>query len=369
MDLFIRLKRNQSSLISNKTVVFLIRQKQIFIDFSETTKIKSLKKYITNRLNNKYLDLLYNGHTVNNEMDLNDLCNNNQKIRRLFFQVIDKKEAKLAKEEEIKINNYKNEIIEMNNNNSYLNNELLKLKEENNEKNREMQNSTEKCNDINKIYEKQEEEIHQLKKELSKINNNIDEINKINMDNKKYLIENKELKIIGDNKAKTANNSIVHLASVYTIEGKNNNSSNNNKQLNYNTLKKQGNNSIDNSTMNTNNYASLNNSENAIDSTNASYAKTPDKKLENKNKDIIKEVKEVIDDKELIKKGYNPKNIEINLKTIDKDLSIKDNNLINSIKKWFIIFKYLDIKEQLLFSITNKENCNMCFMLLDILYI
>jgi hypothetical protein len=305
MDLFIRLKRNQSSLISNKTVVFLInREKQIFIDFSETTKIKSLKKYITNRLNNKYLDLLYNGHTVNNEMDLNDLCNNNQKIRRLFFQVIDKKEAKLAKEEEIKINNYKNEIIEMNNNNSNLNNELLKLKEENNEKNREMQNSTEKCNDINKIYEKQEEEIHQLKKELSKINNNIDEINKINMDNKKYLIENKELKIIGDNKAKTANNSIVHLASVYTIEGKNNNSSNNNKQLNYNTLKKQGNNSIDNSTMNINNYASLNNSENAIDSTNASYAKTSDKKLENKNKDIINEVKEVKDDKELIKKGY-----------------------------------------------------------------
>ena len=375
MELFRLLRRNKSLLISKKTVVFIIsRQKQIFTDFSDNTKIKTLKKYITNHLNNKHLDLLYNGHTVNNELCLNDLCHNNENIKRLFFQVIDNMEAKLVKEEELKIKNYKNEIIEMNNNNSNLNNELLKLKKENNEKKLEMQNATEKFNDINKIYEKQEEEIHELKKELSKINDDINEMNKINMDNNKYLIENKEFEIIGENKMKK-DNSVVFLASVYTIEGKDNNNNNNisnnisNNKMRLsanNILKKQRNNSIDISTINTNNNLSMNNSENVMDTSNisASYATVPDKKKETKNTEIIKEEKK-LSQTELIKKGYKSKYIEFNINLIDKDLCVKNNIHINNIKKWFTIFTYLDIKEQLLFSVTNKENgiCVLYFWL------
>ena len=353
MEIYKKIRRNSSLLLTKKTVVYIVNsQKQIFTEFSENTKIITLKKYIANYLNNKYIDILYNGHTVNNNLYINDLCRYNQKIKRLFFQVIDKKEAKLVKEEELKIKNYKNEINEINNNNFQLNNELLKLKKENSEKNLENKNSTEKCDNINKIYEKQEEEINELKKELSKINDNINEMNNFNMDNSKYLIENKELEIISKNKIKKSN-SIVFLASTYTIAGKDSiskNLSNNKKQLTANILKKQRFNSIETSTINTNNNVSSNNSEVLIDSNNVLYTNGSAKKEENKKINIIEK------DREKIKRGYNPKYIEFDFKLIDKDLSIDNNTIINSIKKWFTIFKYLDINEQLLFSIANKAN-------------
>ena len=352
MEIYKKIKRNSSLLLTKKTVVYIVNsQKQVFTEFSENTKIITIKKYIANYLNNKYIDLLYNGHTVNNNLYLNELCRYNQKIKRLFFQVIDKKEAKLLKEEELKIKNYKNEINEINNNNFQLNNELLKLKKENSEKNLENKNSTEKCDNINKIYEKQNEEINELKEELSKLNNNINEMKNFNMDNSKYLIENKEFEIISKNKIKKSN-SIVFLASTYTISGNDNiskNLSNNKKQLTANILKKQRFNSIDNSTINSNNNVSSNNSE-VIDTNNVTYTNSSAKKEENKKINIIEK------DREKIKKGYNPKYIEFNFKLIDKDLSIDNNTIINTIKKWFTIFKYLDINEQLLFSMTNKVN-------------
>ena len=352
MEIYKKIKRNSSLLLTKKTVVYIVNsQKQVFTEFSENTKIITIKKYIANYLNNKYIDLLYNGHTVNNNLYLNELCRYNQKIKRLFFQVIDKKEAKLLKEEELKIKNYKNEINEINNNNFQLNNELLKLKKENSEKNLENKNSTEKCDNINKIYEKQNEEINELKEELSKLNNNINEMKNFNMDNSKYLIENKEFEIISKNKIKKSN-SIVFLASTYTISGNDNiskNLSTNKKQLTANILKKQRFNSIDNSTINSNNNVSSNNSE-VIDTNNVTYTNSSAKKEENKKINIIEK------DREKIKKGYNPKYIEFNFKLIDKDLSIDNNTIINTIKKWFTIFKYLDINEQLLFSMTNKVN-------------
>jgi len=352
MEIYKKIKRNSSLLLTKKTVVYIVNsQKQVFTEFSENTKIITIKKYIANYLNNKYIDLLYNGHTVNNNLYLNELCRYNQKIKRLFFQVIDKKEAKLLKEEELKIKNYKNEINEINNNNFQLNNELLKLKKENSEKNLENKNSTEKCDNINKIYEKQNEEINELKEELSKLNNNINEMKNFNMDNSKYLIENKEFEIISKNKIKKSN-SIVFLASTYTISGNDNiskNLSTNKKQLTANILKKQRFNSIENSTINSNNNVSSNNSE-VIDTNNVTYTNSSAKKEENKKINIIEK------DREKIKKGYNPKYIEFNFKLIDKDLSIDNNTIINTIKKWFTIFKYLDINEQLLFSMTNKVN-------------
>ena len=125
MELLLKLKRNSSLLKSKKTVIFIVNpEKQIFTEFSENTNILSIKKYISSYLNNKYINILYKDRTVNNKLNLNDLCRNNRDIKRLLFQVINKKEAKIVKEEENKINNYQKEINEIKNNNLNLNNEL-----------------------------------------------------------------------------------------------------------------------------------------------------------------------------------------------------------------------------------------------------
>ena len=376
MELYKRLKRHSSLLISKKSVIFLINsEKQIFTEFTENTTILSLRKYITHYLNIKYIDILFNGRSVSNDLNLNDLCRNNKKIKRLFFQVINKKEAKRVKEEEKKIKIYKKEINEINYNNYNLNNELLKLKKENSEKKLENKNSAEKCKKINDIYEKQEQEINELKKELIKINDDIKEINNINMISKTLLIEeNNKFEILSKSKIKKSN-SIVFLASTYTIIGQNNNST---KEISNKTHskekfeKKSKSYSVDYSTVNSNinnstyNNVTSNNSEIIIDTNNNNnnYICTTEstKKDTYRNNDIIDK------DKEIIKKGYNPKYFEINFKLIDKDLSIESSVIFNNIKKWFAIFKYLDINSLLFFSLINKEN-GICIIYYWIYYL
>lgn len=358
MQIYRKYKRYSSLLVSKKTVIFIINsEKQVFTEFNANTNIFSLKKYISQHLNNKYIDILYNGHIVNNELNLNYLCGYNDKIKRLFFQVINKKEAKRIKEEEKKINNYKKEIIEIKNNNLNLNNDLLKLKKENNEKNLENKNFETKYENINEIYQKQEKEINELKSELTKINDNINEIN----DKNKYLIENyNKFEIISNKKLKKSN-SIVFLASTYTIngKGKNNDSkflNNNKKQLTSNILKKTKSNILDNSKINSN---TPNISEIRTNS-DPNYIYT----TASKTIDIIDK------DKEIIKKGYNPKNLEINFKLIDKDFPNEQSNsyLANNIKKLFTIFKFIDINDQLLFSVVNKKK-GICVLYYWIYYL
>ena len=376
MELYKRLKRHSSLLISKKSVIFLINpEKQIFTEFTENTTILSLRKYITHYLNIKYIDILFNGRSVSNDLNLNDLCRNNKKIKRLFFQVINKKEAKRVKEEEKKIKIYKNEINEINYNNYNLNNELLKLKRENSEKKLENKNSAEKCKKINDIYEKQEEEINELKKELTKINDGIKEMNNINIISKTLLIEeNNKFEIISKNKIKKSN-SVVFLASTYTIIGQHSNSTNdiyNKNQSKEKFEKKTKSFSIDYSTVNSNinnnsicNNGTSNNSEIIIDSNNNNnYICT----TESTKKDTYRNIDLIDKDKEIIKKGYNPKYFEINFKSIDKDLLIDNSGIISNIKKWFTIFKYLDINSLLLFSLINKEN-GICILYYWVYYL
>ena len=351
MELLLKLKRNSSLLKSKKTVIFIVNpEKQIFTEFSENTNILSIKKYISSYLNNKYIDILYKGRTVNNKLNLNDLCRNNRDIKRLLFQVINKKEAKIVKEEENKINNYQKEINEIKNNNLNLNNELSQLKKENSKKEIEIKNSDEKCKNINDLYEKQEQEINELRKELTKINDDINHINNINMDNKDYSIEkNIKVEILNRNNIKKSN-SIVNSVTTYTINGKRN-VMDDKKQLTDNLMKKPKSYSVDYSTINSNiNNTSNNNSEVIIDSNNNYIYTTCSTKNEMiKKTDLI--------DKEIIQKGYNPKYLEINFKSIYKELSLEENDKnINNIKKWFIVFKFLNLDDQLSFSLIDKQN-------------
>ena len=270
MEIYKKLRRHSSILLSKKTVVFIVNyQKQIFTEFSDNTKIISLKKYIQHNLNNKYIDILYNGHTVKNDWSLSDLCRNNQKFKRLFFTVVNKKEAKLVKDEEMKAQNYEKKIMEMKNNNYKLNNELLKLQKEDNDNKLKNKNSSEKCKNINQIYIQQEEEINKLTKELSQINENIDAINK-NLENSKCMAEShSRFEITSKNNFKKAN-SIVHLETTYTIKGKNSDKSlmNTKKQFSAMNLQKPRI-SGDNTNLNTNtNNASSNNSEVVITTSN-----------------------------------------------------------------------------------------------------
>ena len=336
---------SQSSiLISKKTVIFLVNQeKQIFTEFAENTSVLSLKKYIINYLNNKYIDILYNGQTVNNKLSLNDLCRNNRKIKRLLFQVIDKKEAKRVKEEEKKMKIYAKEINEIKNNNYNLSNELQKLKKENSEKKLETKNSDDKFKNINDIFEKQKEEIKELQNELTKINDNIDHINKFYMDN--YLIEeNNKFEIISRNMIKKSN-SIEYLTSSLTIIGNINKASKNSKSRSFDYTTTNSN--INNTT----NNVTITNSEAITDSNNNNnILMTGSNKNETKIIDIIDK------DKEIIKKGYNPQYFEIDFKSIDKDLSLENNPIIDNFKKWFTIFKFLDINDHVLFSLIDKQN-------------
>ena len=352
MEIYKRFRRHSTLLMSKKTVIFLVNsQKQIFTEFTETTNILSLKKYIQHNLNNKNIDLLFNNQIISNNLNLNDLCRGNPNIRRLFFQVINKKEAKRIKEEEKKINKYEKEIKEIKTNNYNLNNKLIKLKKENTQKNLESQDIAEKCKNINEIYEKQEGEINKLKNELTKINDSINRINNIFNNNKTYLIESRnKFEIINNTKFKKSK-SIIYLASTYTITGKNKNSTNifnSQSHLTTNQSKRPKSNSVDISLINSINNISLNNSEIITDSNNYTTAST-------KKENNLKSNK--IDDKEMIKKGYNPKYFEINFNQIGKDLSLENNDIIiNNIRKWFTIFKYLDLNDQLLFSLIDKNN-------------
>ena len=339
--------KQKSILSSKKTVIFLVsREKQIFTEFTENTSVLSLKKYITNYLNNKYLDILYNGQTVRNKLILNDLCRNNRNIKRLLFQVINKKEAKRVKEEEKKMKIYTKEINEIKNNNYNLNNELQKLKKENSEEKLETKNSDDKFKNINDIYEKQQEEIKELQNELTKINDDIDYINKFYMNNKNYLIEeNNKFEIISRNMIKKSN-SIEYLASSLTIIGNINKASKNPKSRSFDYTT-----TTNSNVNNTTNNMTLTNSEIVTDSNNNNILTTGSNKKEtNKIIDIIDK------DKEIIKKGYNPQYFEIDFKTIDKDLSLENNPNIDNFKKWFTIFKYLDINNQLLFSLIDRQN-------------
>ena len=352
MEIYKRFRRNNTLLISKKTVIFIINsEKQIFTEFTETTSVSSLKKYIQHYLNNKYIDILFDNQVIHNNLNLNDLCRGNPNIRRLFFQVINQKDAKVIKEEVKRINKYKKEINEIKNNNFNLNSELIKLKKENTQKNLENQDIAEKCKNINEIYEKQEGEINELKNELIKINDNINQINNNFKNNKTYLIESRnKFEIVSNNKFKKSK-SIIYLASTYTIAGRNNNSTNifnTQSHLTTNQSKMAKSNSVDYSTVNSNNNITLTNSEIVTESNN--YTTSSTKKENNLKNNIIDK------DKEIIKKGYNPKYLDINFKHIGEDLSIEKNDTVNNIKKWFTMFKYLDLNEQLLFSLIDKKN-------------
>ena len=198
---------------------------------------------------------------------------------------------------------------------------------------------------------------------MIKINDDIKEINSINTISKTLLIEeNNKFEIISNNKIKKSN-SIVFLASTYTIFGQNSNLKNDNcnKNKSKDNEKKPKSYSVDYSTVNSNinnnsiyNNASSNNSEIVIESNNNNnnnYICT----TESTKKDTYRNFDVIDKDKEIIKKGYNPKYFEINLKSIDKDLSIENSNIINKIKKLFTVFKYLDINDLLFFSLINKE--------------
>ena len=357
MEIYKRFRRNNTLLISKKTVIFIINsEKQIFTEFTETTSVSSLKKYIQHYLNNKYIDILFDNQVIHNNLNLNDLCRGNPNIRRLFFQVINQKDAKVIKEEVKRINKYKKEINEIKNNNFNLNSELIKLKKENTQKNLENQDIAEKCKNINEIYEKQEGEINELKNELIKINDNINQINNNFKNNKTYLIESRnKFEIVSNNKFKKSK-SIIYLASTYTIAGRNNNSTNifnTQSHLTTNQSKMAKSNSVDYSTVNSNNNITLTNSEIVTESNN--YTTSSTKKENNLKNNIIDK------DKEIIKKGYNPKYLDINFKQIGEDLSIEKNDTVNNIKKWFTIFKYLDLNEQLLFSLIDKKN-GLCIL-------
>jgi len=370
MEIYKKLRRHNSILFSKKTVVFIVNyQKQIFTEFSDNTKIISLKKYIQHNLNNKYIDILYNGHTVKNDWSLSDLCRDNQRFKRLFFTVVNKKEAKLVKDEEKKAQNYEKQIMEMKNNNYKVNNELLKLQKEDSDNKLKNKNSSEKCKNINQIYIQQEEEINKLTKELSQINENIDLIHK-NLENSKYMAESHNRFEINSNNKFKKSNSIVYLETTYTIKGKGSQKSliNTKKQFLAMDLKKPRI-SGDNTTINTNtNNASSNNSEIVITSSNKNNTNATantDNNLptktdeENEQKNYIKDI--IDKNKEIINKGYNPKLLEIKFKSIDKDLSLENNPMIESIKNWFTIFQFLDLNDQLLFSSTNKQN-SLCLL-------
>jgi hypothetical protein len=167
------------------------------------------------------------------------------------------------------------------------------------------------------------------------------------------------------------------LETTYTIKGKNADKSlmNTKKQISAMNLKKPRI-SGDNTTITSNtNNASSNNSEVVITSSNKNNTNATantDNNLptktdeENDQKNYIKDL--IDKNKEIINKGYNPKFLEINFKSIDKELSLENNPFIDSIKKWFTIFKYLDLNDELLFSSTNKQN-GLCILYYWIYYL
>lgn len=217
------IQRNQFSLRPNiKVIIFVEPGKLIFAEFSKSTQIFSIKKYIEKYMNTNKFDLQFNGNILNCDLYLDELCNNNSDGNRIFLKVIKKKNKfDLLKE-------YKKDIINYEEKNKNLNNELLKMKKENDNKEYSNKIIEQKYKNINAIYSRKKIEIDELKKKLKEINEDINKINikeRKNRNNRKYSMENR------DNFAlKTFNNTLNKSKSIiYSINGKNYHSKNYNR--------------------------------------------------------------------------------------------------------------------------------------------
>ena len=208
-------KKHNSIFIPKRKVVIMIEPgKFIFAEFSETTNIFSIKKYIEKFLNKKKFDLVYNNIIINNDTYLGELCYNNPNIERFFFQVIKNNDKKK------RIEKYKRDINNFEEDNKHLSNELIKLRKENDNKQYINKISEEKCKNINAIYFKKMDEINELKQKLKQINDNINIMttnDKKNKNRRQYSIESNNNFLL-KNKIKVfqKSNSVF-----YSINGKN----------------------------------------------------------------------------------------------------------------------------------------------------
>ena len=157
------LQKHNSISIPKKNIFIMIEPgKFIASEFSSTTQIFSIKKFVEKFMNKQKFDLIYNGVTLKNNLYISDLCCNNQNIKRLFFKVV-KKKNKNKKIEKYKKDIYWLIIINYEENNKKLNEELNNLKKENDDKEYSNKISEEKCKNINTIYLRQRDEIDKLK--------------------------------------------------------------------------------------------------------------------------------------------------------------------------------------------------------------
>ena len=216
-------QRSQSSLKPNIKIIILVEPgKLIFTEFSKSTQIFYIKKYIEKYMNTNKFDLLFNGNILKYDLYLDELCYNNSNGNRIFLKVIKKKnKAELLKE-------YKKDIINYEKNKN-LNNELLKVKKENDNKEYSNKIIEQKYKNINAIYLMKKIEIDELKKKLQEINEDINIINikeRKNRNNRQYSMENR------DNFAlKTYNNVLKKSNSIiYSINGRNSHSKNYNRK-------------------------------------------------------------------------------------------------------------------------------------------
>ena len=216
-------QRSQSSLKPNIKIIILVEPgKLIFTEFSKSTQIFSIKKYIEKYMNTNKFDLLFNGNILKYDLYLDELCYNNSNGNRIFLKVIKKKnKAELLKE-------YKKDIINYEKNKN-LNNELLKVKKENDNKEYSNKIIEQKYKNINAIYLMKKIEIDELKKKLQEIKEDINIINikeRKNRNNRQYSMENR------DNFAlKTYNNVLKKSNSIiYSINGRNSHSKNYNRK-------------------------------------------------------------------------------------------------------------------------------------------
>ena len=217
------LQRNQFSLKPNIKVIILVEPSNlIFAEFSKSTQIFSIKKYIEKYLNTNKFELLFNGIILKCDLYLDELCYNNSNGNRIFLKVIkNKNKFELLRE-------YKNDIINYEEKNKNLNNELLKVKKENDNKEYSNKIIEQKYKNINAIYLRKKIEIDELKKKLQEIN---EDINIINMkerkkrNKRKYSMENRD-----NFELKTFNNVLKKSnAIIYSINGRNYNSKNYNR--------------------------------------------------------------------------------------------------------------------------------------------
>ena len=206
-------QRHNSIFIPKKKVVYMIKPgKFIFAEFSESTDIYSIKKYIEKFMKKKQFDLAYKGNLLNNNLYLGDLCYDNPNIERIFLKVIPKNNKNKI------IEKYKKDINDIEENNRNLNNELNKLRKENENKKNSNKISEEKYNNINNIYLKRKNEIDELKQKLKQIKEDINKITKSPKNNyKSYSMENiGNFELKNDNSLFKKSNSII-----YSIKGRN----------------------------------------------------------------------------------------------------------------------------------------------------